>query len=330
MKILAAGLLVLSSLPQVQAGEKLKALIIDGQNNHSWKTTTPVLKWILEESGRFTVDVSTTPPSPPHAPAAPKADASPEAKDAHAAALAKWKEQNAAADQSNAELWKKWSPDFKSYDVIVSNYNGQDWPEAVRTGFVEYIRTGGGLVIYHAADNSFPGWPEFNEMIAVGGWNGRNEKSGPMVRYRDGKVVFDTSPGAGGAHGKQSEFLVEIRDTEHPVTKGLPSSWLHATDELYSKLRGPAQNLTVLATAHSDLTNENEPILMAVTFGKGRIFHTVLGHAPGSMVDIGFQATLLRGAEWAATGHVTFPAPKPEEMPPDKIVKRDPPATPAN
>ena len=29
-------------------GGKLKALIIDGRNNHDWKTTTPILKQILE------------------------------------------------------------------------------------------------------------------------------------------------------------------------------------------------------------------------------------------------------------------------------------------
>jgi hypothetical protein len=323
-RLLAAGMLLLSTLPQLQAGDKLKALIIDGQNNHSWKTTTPVLKWILEESGRFTVDISTTPPSQRAAPVAPKADASPEQKAAQETALAKWKEQTAA----NAELWKQWRPVFKNYDVLVLNYNGQDWPEAVRSEFVAYIRDGGGLVIYHAADNSFPNWPEFNEMIALGGWGGRNEKSGPMVRYRDGKVVLDNSPGAGGTHGRPSEFLVEIRDAEHPVTKGLPASWLHATDELYSKLRGPATNLTILATAHSSLTGENEPILMVISFDKGRVFHTVLGHDPAAMVDIGFQATLQRGAEWAATGQVTLPAPKPEEMPSDKIVKREPPSIP--
>lgn len=324
-RLLAAGMLFLSTLSQLQAGDKLKALIIDGQNTHSWKTTTPVLKWILEESGRFTVDISTTPPSPPTAPLAPRADASPEQKAAQETALAKWKEQTAAAEAANAELWKQWHPVFKNYDVLVLNYNGQDWPEAVRSEFVTYIRNGGGLVSYHAADNSFPDWPEFNEMIALGGWRGRDEKSGPMVRYRDGKVVLDNSPGAGGTHPRPSEFLVEIREAEHPVTKGLPASWLHSTDELYSKLRGPAKNLTILATAHSSLTGEDEPVLMVITFGKGRVFHTTLGHNPASMVDIGFQATLQRGAEWAATSQVTLPAPKPEEMPSDKIVKREPP-----
>ena len=329
LHLIAAGIVLFSNLPQTQAAEKLKALIIDGQNNHSWKTTTPVLKWILEDSGRFTVDVSTTPPAIPNPPRAPKADAPPADKAAFETALAKWKEQKAAAELANVEPWKQWQPAFKNYDVIISNYNGQDWPESVRASFVDYIRNGGGLVSFHAADNSFPDWSEFNEMIAVGGWNGRNEKSGPMVRYTDGKLVLDSSPGPGGTHAKRSEFLVEIRDAQHPITKNLPPAWLHSTDELYSKMRGPAKNLAVLATAHSELTNENEPVLMAVTFDKGRIFHTVLGHDPAAMVDIGFQATLLRGSEWAATGKVTLPAPAPDSMPADKIIKKEPPTAPA-
>ena len=154
------------------------------------------------------------------------------------------------------------------------------------------------------------------------------KRSDRILWIEDGQIVRDMTKGAGGTHGPQHPFQLVVRTPDHPITKGLPGKFMHTADELYSKLRGPAKNLTVLATAHSDLTNENEPILMAITFGKGRIFHTVLGHGPASMVDIGFQATLLRGTEWAATGHVTLPAPNPEAMPADKVVKREPPTTP--
>ncbi|OHB67385.1 MAG: hypothetical protein A2Y77_06170 [Planctomycetes bacterium RBG_13_62_9] len=146
-------------------------------------------------------------------------------------------------------------------------------------------------------------------MIAIGGWGGRNEKSGPMVRYRDGKVVLDTSPGIGGSHGPQHEFQVTIRERFHPIVAGLPQKWMHASDELYSTLRGPAKNMTILATAYADPaqkgTGEHEPALFTVRYEKGRVFHTVLGHAPEQMRSVGFIVTYQRGAEWAATGRVT-------------------------
>ena len=317
-KLITLGALVVSlfgtSLP---AADKLKVLLIDGQNNHDWKSCRPVLKWALEDCGRFSVDATATPPPAPSKPKAAK-QATLEQQAKYDADLAKWQAQQA----ERAEAWKQWRPKFRDFDVLVSNYNGDDWPEEVRKDFVDYVRNGGGLVVVHAADNSFPGWPEYNEMIAVGGWGGRNEKSGPMVRWRDGQVVFDTSPGAGGTHGAGHEFLVETRAPEHPIMKGLPAGWRHASDELYAKMRGPAKNLTVLATAKAEPgkggTTENEPILMAIAFGKGRVFHTVLGHDVRSMSGLGFQVTLQRGTEWAATGQVTLPAPGPDALPAGK------------
>jgi len=95
---------------------------------------------------------------------------------------------------------------------------------------------------------------------------------------------------------------------------GLPESWKHAEDELYELLRGPAENLMVLATAYSGSENngsgEHEPMIMTIDYGSGRVFHTTLGHHVIAMSCAGFRTILLRGSEWAATGEVTHPVPE--------------------
>jgi type 1 glutamine amidotransferase len=258
------------------AADKLKVLILDGQDKyHDWNKTTPLLKRFLEESGRFRVDVLTSP----------------------------------AVGQDMSQF----VPKCADYDVIVSSYNGDPWPQAARDAFQAFVSGGGGFVVVHGANNPFPDWPEYNLMCGLGGWNGRDEKSGPYVYLQHGKIVRDESPGPGGHHGEQYEYVVNTRLAEHPIMQGLPAAWMHTKDELYDKLRGPAENMEVLATAYADPklggSGREEPILMTITYGQGRVFHTVLGHADYSVKCVGFVTTLLRGAEWAATGKVTLPVP---------------------
>jgi type 1 glutamine amidotransferase len=271
-----AALFVARSSEAGETKEKIRVLIIDGQNNHEWQKTTPLLVKALKESDQFVADVVTTPAA--------------------------------------GEDMMRFRPPFDKYDVVMSNYNGDRWPQETEAAFVEFLRGGGGFVSVHAANNAFAEWPEYNEAIGLGGWFGRSEKSGPYVYYKDDQLVRDDSPGPCGGHGEQHEFVIEARDTEHPIMKGLPAKWRHAKDELYDKLRGPAKNMTVLATAFSDPqtggTGRDEPMLMVLDFGKGRVFHTTLGHADYSMDCVGFITTLLRGTEWAATGKVTIGVPE--------------------
>ena len=278
MKLTLLLAALLAALPLHAAA--LRALIIDGQNNHDFTVTTPHLKKVLEETGLFTVDVATAP-----------------------------------AKGGDMTAFK---PVFKDYRVLISNYSGQPWPQETQDAFVAFVKNGGGFVSVHAADNAFAPWPEYNEMIGIGGWEGRNEKSGPYLRLRDGQWTHDATPGAGGHHGQQHAFVMDTRVPVHPIMAGLPAQWLHAKDELYDRLRGPAKNVTVLASAMSAKatggSGEHEPLLMIIPFGQGRVFHTALGHNAGkdftAQKCVGFITTLQRGTEWAATGKVTQKVPK--------------------
>ena len=273
------ALLVLASIGNhAVADEPIRVLIVDGQNNHDWRKTTPILKSCLEATGRFQVELATTP------------------------------------DRGKpAEDWNRFRPEFSKYGAVMSNYNGEAWPKDVQKALEDYVGQGGGLVIVHAANNAFPEWPEYNEMIGLG-WRGADFGARVTVD-KDGKVVrTEKNQGPGAGHGSQHDFAVVVRDRQHPVMAGIPAEWMHVMDELYHGQRGPAAKMNILATAFSAKstggTDEHEPMVWWIPYGKGKVFTTVFGHGDYSMKCVGFQTILARGTEWVATGKVTLPVPK--------------------
>src|SRR4029077_19338465 len=187
------------------AGARLSALIIDGLNNHDWAAGTRAIQTILEGSGRFTVTVSTWPAR----------------------------------------------PDFRSYDVVIDNFNGGHtdagtrWPREVEQALETYVRGGGGLVVFHAANNAFLNWPEFNNMIGLG-WREKDFGEGLAIGAGGAVIRVPKGEGLNPGHGPRHDFEIFVRDASHPITRGMPAHWAHPAEQLTHGQHGPAQGLEIL------------------------------------------------------------------------------------
>lgn len=285
--LLICGLLVVpafSSLAAAQppaAAAPVRVLIVDGFSNHDWKLTTALIRGIIEPTGLFSVSVSTAPPT------------------------------------AEAPGWDEWRPRFADFDVVIQNCNdirgGPQWPREVQVAFEQFVARGGGVYVWHSANNAFPDWPAYNEMIGLGwrkkdfGWAIAVDEQGQLVR-------IPPNEGRDTGHGARLDTLVR-RLGEHAIHAGLPRQWMTPDIEVYYHARGPAKNLEVLSYGFDPRTEMNWPLEWTVAYGQGRVYTSTFGHVwagdlqPERMRCVGLQTIVVRALLWLAGREVAATVP---------------------
>lgn len=229
-----------------------KALVITSPDRPFEKSSGQIVKKVLEQTNLFSVKILKTP-----------------SESGETAALL---------------------PDLSRFNLVVVDYEGNEWSEKDQLSLVSFVKNGGGALIFGNAVAATSKWKSFGEINMITGLD---------------------------ANGKAHEFEVRFRNTEHPLAAGLPVRWIHTSDVLASKLEGIPANAEILATAFSDTTfggsGKSEPVIYTMNTGKGRIFETTLGCDDGgdnpAMKCAGFLTIIQRGAEWAAAGVVNQKVP---------------------
>ncbi|MFI3321005.1 MAG: ThuA domain-containing protein [Rikenellaceae bacterium] len=272
-KILLLILTFAISISASLAAKPIKAMIITGQNNHYWKVSSKAISNLLTEDG-YEVEIATSP--------------------------------KAGEDMSN------FCPDFKGYKLVVVDYFGDSWCDKLKTEFIKYVKSGKGVVIYHAANNAFSDWDEYESVIALGGWGDRGKESkGYYTEWKNGKLEKYEASDRVGHHGARHDYTLKCRNLSHPaVDKTLKAGILQPSDELYDSMKGKANIKDVLYTAYSDPkkggTGKEEVLIFTVDFGRAKIFHTMIGHAMATIEQSPalnsetFKKTFLAGAAWAS------------------------------
>jgi len=162
------------------------------------------------------------------------------------------------------------------YDVVVLHFMPWQKPtpgSKARANLRKFVQGGKGLFILHFGCGAFQDWPEFRN-LAGRVWD-------PKAR----------------AHDPGGPFRVNITDVIHPITQGLHP--FETEDELYTCLTGD-RPVDMLATARSKVDGKVYPMAFAFNYGKGRVFHSPLGHDVKAIRNPGAAELFRRGCAWAA------------------------------
>ncbi|MFM7149334.1 MAG: ThuA domain-containing protein, partial [Gemmataceae bacterium] len=187
------------------------------------------------------------------------------------------------------DLGKK---DLSSYRAILLNWcNWQDprgADDASKKAFARFVQEGGGLILIHFANGAFhfslpkageSDWPEYRKMVRRV-WNHQRRGTHPPSKH--------------DAFGK---FQVRIARPDHPLTSGLTS--FEVEDELYFDQDGD-DPVEPLITAESRVTKRIEPLAWTYTYGKCKVFQTLLGHSEKTYDAPQVGEMLRRAAIWSA------------------------------
>jgi len=163
------------------------------------------------------------------------------------------------------------------YDVILIHFKNYREPKryaAMKANLDKFVTGGGGLFVYHFGCGAFEDWADFEK------FSGR---------------VYDSHM---HPHDDYRSFTVQIADKAHPITKDLADFEIH--DELYTCFKDSEVPIRILAEAGSNRDHKTHPMAFVLEKGKGRIFHTTLGHDDQSLSSAGFQTMIRRALVWCA------------------------------
>lgn len=178
------------------------------------------------------------------------------------------------------------TPAMAKYDILIVNADRRDpefkFNKEEQQALLDWVKAGHGYVSIHGADNAAPDWlPEWREML--GG-------------------VF-SHVGLPDSKTKKGRFTIKIVDTASPITAGL--SDFELSDELYYHLQMKPGVEPLATTAHDGGT---WPVAWTRVYGKGRVFHTPLGHrdfGPGKddpLRNPNLGKLVIQGIDWVAEG----------------------------